>query len=249
MARPEAIIVQKLLSRAATTQFAAAVYGHKRLVGSVSLMAHADVVADVAEALYRHWAEEHQPWSVVMNRLGQDAVWHAALLHEAIDCGATYEDIVWLTQPDVGEYVAAMSLDRRLPLSRRLSERNHAIGSGSLPVQIIGAADLLLEAAIRAQHFWQCPGDSRTELSMRVMRMNELYAMLKPLFRTCAALEYVGRAVCAVLRWLREAEESVSRWSKAPTTIAGTLVDTGPALQAVVPPPTVCVATIVQGKM
>lgn len=128
--------------RGKTQQFMIACHsGQKRADGS-SYSRHPVAVAKLAEP----WGARHFRSSQLimpLDRVIVNDMWHAAMLHDTIACrGATWDDILAITNLEVADFVAALSPDNRLSRPRRLQEYTNCLLHADYPVKIVKLADL-----------------------------------------------------------------------------------------------------------
>ncbi len=111
---------------------------HSQLGGGSKLI-HLHAVSELAAQHANNFYVEHdfnaQRYWTTSCRL-------AGLLHESMDWGGNYEDLIYVADETVARLVSALTGDRRIPKPKRMDLLANQIGLGGAPAQIIKLADL-----------------------------------------------------------------------------------------------------------
>jgi hypothetical protein len=108
-------------------------------IGGGSKQIHLHAVSELAAQYADHFYSAndfnaHRYW-ILSCRL-------AGMLHEAMEWGATFEDITSVADETVARLVASITPDRRLPRPKRLELYSNQVGLAPAPAQLIKLADL-----------------------------------------------------------------------------------------------------------
>jgi len=103
---------------------------------------HSAKVAKLADGFATTYYRQKGNLIFPMDQVTIKDVWHAGMLHDAIDHGRAYDDILEATSLSVANIVSATSSDMRLPRPRRLLEYCNRLHLAEPPAQIIKLACL-----------------------------------------------------------------------------------------------------------
>jgi hypothetical protein len=108
-------------------------------IGGGSKLIHLHAVSELAAQYVDHYYNghdfnEHRYWSLGCRLTG--------LLHEAMEWGGTFEDVVAVADETVARLVASLTADRRLPKPKRLELLANKVGLAAPAAQLVKLADM-----------------------------------------------------------------------------------------------------------
>ncbi len=199
-------------TRDTTIAYAVRTYGSRQHLSGVSITSHAERVADTAERLCLAWYQDTQRLLTASNMMAIDAIWHAGMLHEAIDSGGrSYEEIGWHTSKEIADIVAAVSYDYRMPLSRRTMERIGRILDGPIPYRILGLSDLVADVEDIGKMMHQHPRSVSRYLQVWLPIARLTHSYFKRLKTECETLLRVWKWIERGLQWIHETDQQQRR--------------------------------------
>lgn len=198
------------LDRTETRQFAMSKFRGRKRLDQAPLYKHSQRVAESATKLVDKYLRECNTFISPNDQQQIEEAWHVGWLHDVLeDSGATYDDVVCITNLTVANTVAALSFDPRLPAPRRLAEYVNRLAHADLFTKIVKLADL---------------GDNLNDM-MQLLRMDpkriRLYLQNWPeeLFRCLEAIDRIGDGPLRdEFLWCREVTVAFDRIYARPGT-------------------------------
>lgn len=136
----------------------------QRLWDGTPRLTHAYAVSKLAEGYadlyYRDADFYQQTYCKLVCKLG-------GLLHESMEVGATFEDLVTISDEAVANTIASVTPDNRMPRPKRLKILANQIGLAKPPAQIIVLASLLHDS-VRLEERFRKKTDPATIKTIRV---------------------------------------------------------------------------------
>lgn len=112
--------------------------GQQQLSG-ISKLAHLHAVSELASRYADHFYDEAD---FNEQRYRKLTCKYAGLLHEAIESGSCFEEVVDVSDETSARIVATLTADRRLPRPKRLKLYVNQVGLAGEPTQLVKLADL-----------------------------------------------------------------------------------------------------------
>jgi len=112
---------------------------------------HPQAVAKLADQLAARYYTRKGNLTFPMDQITIKDIWHAGMLHDAIEHGRTYDDILEVTSLSVANIVSEVTSSTRLPRPRRLMEYCNRLNFAEPPVMITKLAEIVhhLESAMQ----------------------------------------------------------------------------------------------------
>jgi len=151
----------------------------------------------VAELAARHARHVFRDCDFFAQRYRELACRAGGLLHEAMDCGASFEDVVRAADEAVAQLVASITADRRLPRPKRARVYTNQVGLASAAAQAIKLADLqhdcLLLKGARPGPETEAWAEEAREVLASLGRIHTVAALAEQVWHLKADLQAMAR--------------------------------------------------------
>jgi len=130
------------------------------------------IAEDYADLFFKEADFYQQTYGKVVCRL-------AGMLHESMDAGLTFEDLVGVADEAVARTVAGITADRRLPRPKRIEIYANQVGLANEYVQIVELANLLSDVVrVRDQMKHRVPAATLVAVRFWLQEANEIFKVL-----------------------------------------------------------------------